>query len=201
MLSYFTTAGHRNYLRFETINLIKMKNLPGELLHKFHAMRHCNGLWNSIWSDMMIKMTALRHGHGPAGTIGIDLNGLEGWAKSFHVLIVLEQSLLGLKRNETNKSVTNHKEEPKARMKIDCTDCDKLRKYLATSIAPFSADGHPQELVHIHSGKLSSKEINVDSWKTIAKKQLQQFLSDLSDGFYKHFTAAALTMKKNKRSV
>ena len=142
MLSYFTAAGHWNYLRYETIR-----------------------------------------------------------AKSFHVLIVLEQSLLGLKRNETSKNATNHKEEPKARMKIDCIDFDKLRKYLAISIAPFSADGHPQELVHIHSGKLSSKEINVDSWKTIGKKLVQQFLSDLSDGFYKHLTAAALTMKKHKRSV
>ena len=41
-----------------------------------------------------------------------------------------------------------------------------------TSIALFSVDGHPLELVHIHSGKLSAKEINVDSCKTVGEKQL-----------------------------
>ena len=43
-------------------------------------------------------------------------------------------------------------------MKTDSTDRDKLRKYFVTSIAPFSVDGHPQEIVHIHSGKLSTHE-------------------------------------------
>ena len=166
-------------------------------------MRHCNGLWNSISSDIMIKTTVMRYGHDPAGTIGITLNesALEHWARSLHVSGFLEQSLLGLKGNETNKSVTHHKEESKAQMKLDTIDRYKLRKYLVTSIAPFSVDGHPQEIVHTHSGKLSTKEINVDSYKTVGETQLELFISDLPDGFYKLLTAAVLTTKKLKNSM
>ena len=86
-------------------------------------------------------------------------------------------------------------------MKIDSTNRDKLRKYVITSIAPFSVDGHPQEIVHMHSGKLLIKEINIDSWKTVREKQLQQFISDLPDSFHKNFTAAVLTIKKRKKSI
>ena len=62
-------------------------------------MRNCNGLWNSIWSDMMIKTTIMRYGHNPADIIEITLNesALKRWAKSLHVSSVLEKSLLGLK--------------------------------------------------------------------------------------------------------
>ena len=55
-----------------------MTKLPTELLHAFptgeHNMRHCNGLWKSIWSDMMIETTVKRYGHSPAEKIGIILN-------------------------------------------------------------------------------------------------------------------------------
>ena len=131
---------------------------------------------------MVIEMTVMMYCHGPA-------------SMSF-----LEQILLGLEGNETHKSVTHHKEESKARMKIDSIASDKLRKYLVTSIAPFSVDGNPQEIVHIHSGKLSTKEVNVGLCKTVGGKQLQQFINDLPDGFYKPFTAAMLTIKKLKKS-
>ena len=158
-------------------------------------------LSNSIWSDIMIETTVMRYGHDPAGMIRIILNesALEHWARSLHVSSVLEQNLPGLKGNGTNKSVTHHKEESKEQTKIDSTDCDKLRKYLVTSIVPFSVDDHLQEIVYIHSGKLSAKEIDVDSWKTLGEKQLLQLISDLPDGFYKCLTAAVLTMKKFKK--
>ena len=52
MLPYFAAAGYWHYLRYATVYLIKMTKLPSELFHKLltreHAMRHCNGLWNSI---------------------------------------------------------------------------------------------------------------------------------------------------------
>ena len=83
---------------------------------------------------MMIE-TTVRYGHGAAGMIVVNLNesALERWERSLHVSSVLEQNLLGLKGNKTNKNVTHLKEESKARMKIDSTDRDKLRKYLVTS--------------------------------------------------------------------
>ena len=152
---------------------------------------------------MMIETTVMRYGHDPAGMIRIILNesALERWARSLHVSSFLEQNLPGLKGNGTNKSVTHHKEESKEQIKIDSTDCDKLRKYLVTSIVPFSVDDHLQEIVYIHSGKLSAKEIDVDPCKTLGEKQLLQLISDLPDGFYKPLTAAVLTMKKLKKSM
>ena len=202
-------AGHRHYLCYATGYLIsvKMIKLPSELLHKFltgdHAMRHCNGLWNFIWSDMMIETTVMRYGYVPGGIIGITLNesALERYARSLYVSSVLEQSPPGLKRNETNKNVTQHKEESKAWMKIDSIDRDKLWKNLVTSIAPFFVDGDSQEIVYIHSGKLSTKEINLESCKTLRENQLQQFINGLSDGFYKPLKAAVLTMMKLKKSI
>ena len=107
-----------------------------------------------------------------------------------HVSSVLEQSLLGLKGTKTNKNAAHHKEECKAQMKRDSIDRDKFRKSLVMYIAPSSADGHLQEIVHIHSEKLSTKEINVDSCKTVGEKQLQQFINNLLDSFYKPLTAA-----------
>ena len=85
-----------------------MKKLPSELVHKFltgeHAMRHYNRLWNSVWSDMMIE-TTVRYGHGPAGMIVVNLNesALERWERSLHISSVLEQNLLGLRGNKTQK--------------------------------------------------------------------------------------------------
>ena len=61
MLVYFVTSGHRHYLCYATVYLIKMTKLPSDLLHKFFTgendMKHCNGLWNSILSGMVIKTT------------------------------------------------------------------------------------------------------------------------------------------------
>ena len=48
--------------------------LTGDILNKFmqgeHVMRHQNGLWNGIWSDMMIETTYLKYGKDLSGMIG-----------------------------------------------------------------------------------------------------------------------------------
>ena len=41
----------------------------------------------------------------------------------------------------------------------------------------------------------------MDSCKTVREKQLQQFINDLPDGFYKPVAAVVLTMKKLKKSI
>ena len=78
MIPYFAAAGHWHYLRYSIVYLMKMSKLPNVVLNKFlngeHAMRHENGLWNSIWSDQMIESTVMRYGKGPTGMIGIIFN-------------------------------------------------------------------------------------------------------------------------------
>ena len=58
---------------------------------------------------MMIETTVMRYVNGTACVIGIILNEsvLECWVGSLHISNVLEQSLLGLKGNDTNKDVTH----------------------------------------------------------------------------------------------
>ena len=50
MLPNFAAAGRWHYLRYATIYLIKMTNLPSELLHRFftgeYVMRYCNTAGN-----------------------------------------------------------------------------------------------------------------------------------------------------------
>jgi hypothetical protein len=52
MLPYFAAAGHWHYLRYSIVYLIKMTNLPKDLLTKFlkgeHTMRHQNGLQGKV---------------------------------------------------------------------------------------------------------------------------------------------------------
>ena len=106
-----------------------MTKLPSELLHKFltgeNHKRHCNELMNSICSNMVIQMIFMGYCHVPACMIGINFNNsaLESWARNLHVLSVLEQNLLGLNGNETNKNVIHSKGESRAQMKVDSCLC------------------------------------------------------------------------------
>ena len=77
MMPYFFASGHVNYARYGLFYLRHMEALPGDALQHFmkgsHVMRHTQGLWNSIWSDMFIETTFMRYRHGKAGVIGITL--------------------------------------------------------------------------------------------------------------------------------
>ena len=90
MMPYFFAAGHQNYARLGLVYLRTIENLPSNILPYFqkgkHVMRHMNGLWNGIWSDMFIESTFMRYGHGRAGMVGITLKPetLKTWALSRH---------------------------------------------------------------------------------------------------------------------
>ena len=68
MMPYFFAAGHQNYARLGLVYLRAIENLPDNVLPHFlngqHVMRHMNGLWNGICSDMFIESTFMRYGHG-----------------------------------------------------------------------------------------------------------------------------------------
>ena len=53
------------------------------------------GLWNGIWSDMMIETTFMWYGHAPGGLVGITLKPemLKVWALSLHACSRLESDL------------------------------------------------------------------------------------------------------------
>ena len=66
MIPYFSAAGHWKYARESICYLRSMEKLSGDIFHKFmkgeHVMRHQKGLWNGVWSDMMIETTYMKYG-------------------------------------------------------------------------------------------------------------------------------------------
>lgn len=64
-----------NYVRYGLHYLGTMQRVLPEVpqcsMRGGHITRHKLGLWNEIWSDMWIKTTCMRHGHGPNEIIGI----------------------------------------------------------------------------------------------------------------------------------
>ena len=146
MLPYFAAAGHWNYLRYATVYYLKISKLPNDLHSRFmkavHAMRRQVGLWNSIWSDMMIET-------------------LERWAYSLHISTQLEHSLLNLSENSATKDVTGCKESH-GRIRSNSEYRRKIPDKLGTFIRPLYTEYYPHDIVNIFSGKLSADKVNVD---------------------------------------
>ena len=70
MIPYFFAAGHINYARYGLCYLLTMSRLPPTILNQFmkgeHVLRHKEGIWNGIWSDMMIETSYMKFGKGPS---------------------------------------------------------------------------------------------------------------------------------------
>jgi len=113
-----------------------MERLPKEVLSHFmngeHVMHHSAGLWNGIWSDMMIETTFMRYGHAPEWrVVGITPKPetLKVWALSLHACSRLESDLDDMTDEDTqSKVVTTYKEEAKARIAEDKRDRDEIRQ-------------------------------------------------------------------------
>jgi len=139
MLPYFFAAGHIHYARYGLCYLRCMEKLTGELLEKFlkgqHVQRHQAGIWNGIWTDMMIESTFMRYGHGPGGIVGITLNQLavQRWALSLHTCSRLMKDVAEL-MEDSNVSVTTHKEELPSRIKADQKDRQAIRVNSITAL-------------------------------------------------------------------
>ena len=168
MLPYFFAAGHVNYARYGLCYLREMKRLPQEVLSHFmkgeHVMHHSAGLWNGIWSDMMIETTFMRYGHAPGGIVGITLKPEtpKVWALSLHACSRLDSDLDDMTDEDTqSKVVTTHKAEAKARIAEDKRDRDGIRQKLDTCINPLDSSAHPSGVVNVVSGQTGSTEVNV----------------------------------------
>ena len=128
MLPYSYAAPHVHYARYVLLHLRDMKSLPSNVLDKFlkreHVMRHIPGLWNGIWSDMFIKSTFMRYGHGKRGIIGITLKPetMKVWALGLHLCSSMDASLSDMTDGNNQRSKTTYKEEGSARMKSDAQD-------------------------------------------------------------------------------
>ena len=90
MMPYFFAAKHINYARYDICYINTIEKLPSEVLTQImngeHVMRHQKGLWNAIWSDMLIETSYMEVGKGPLGVIGFITSSItiSVWAKSMH---------------------------------------------------------------------------------------------------------------------
>ena len=127
MLPYFFAAGHINYARYGICYVMTMSALPKNVLHQFlqgeHILHHKQGIWNGIWSDMMIETSYMKFGKGPTGIIGKTTKPrtINIWAKSQHTCSEVLQDLDSL-RCKDEQNMTTHKEERRGRIKSDHID-------------------------------------------------------------------------------
>lgn len=106
-----------------------------------------------------------------------------------------------MRDTDASTTVTKHKEEGNARIEADSEDRIKIRKKLEMSIHPMQSDEHPEGVVNIVSGKISSNLVNVDNAVTIGNKQMEMFECSWPEGFNATITNKVVTMKINKKNV
>ena len=73
------------------------------------------------------------------------------------------KDVLEMQENDSQTSVTVHKEEMPARKQTDAVDREKLRKRITTCINSLHPENHHNGLVNIVTGKLSPDVVNVDT--------------------------------------
>ena len=207
MMPYFFAAGHHHYARYGLYYLRSMERLPTEILEKFlkgeHVMRHKQGIWNGIWSDMYIETTFMRYGKGPKGIIGITLkpSTVKRWAFSMHVCCRVANDVATITQRQTKLELLSHKEENPARVKSDGKDRKNIRNKLEVSIDPLDPTDHPQEIVNIVSGRIAPSSVNVDKSVEIGKAQMVLFEENWPAGFNTPIPKQTVTMDVAKKSV
>ena len=204
MIPYFFAAGHHNYARYGLCYLLTMSKMPPTVCEKFlkgeHVLHHRDGLWNGIWSDMMIETSYMKFGKGPSGIIGqiTKPRTLQIWAKSQHACSGVLQCLDQVREKDENL-MTTHKEEKAGRIKADIIDKVKLRNFLKTCLHPLDVSNHPdavqitkteqqseysgfpKALCNIYTGQISHSKVNVNDSVEKGKKLMVQFQNSLPD--------------------
>ena len=76
-------------------------------------MRHQQGHWNGVWSDMYIEATFMHYGKGPGGIVGVTLKPgvVKKWANSLYICTEILKDLDEMRDRETSKDLEIHKEE------------------------------------------------------------------------------------------
>ena len=167
-----------------------MSRLPATILDPFlkgeHVMHHQQGIWNGIWSDMMIETSYMKF-----GVIGVTTKPrtVQIWAKSQHSCSRILKELSELRNKEDPKIIFN-KEEGNAKIMNNEVDRRKLRDFLSSCMHPLDTISHnPAE-----------KKINVNKSVEIGRKQLKQFQQNFPEGFRSTISKSVITMKEGKKS-
>ena len=206
MMPYFFAAKHVNYARYGICYINTMEKLPPEVLNQFmngdeHVMRHQEGIWNAIWSDMMIETSYMKIGKGPAGVIGFTTSSttMSVWAKSMHAQTTYLSELHSCSGGKISQQTT-HKMESKARIDADEVDRSKLRSYLKNCIHPLDTDCHTEnQLCNIVTGQIAEENVNVNKSVMNGKALMTKFTEKLPQGFRSTISSTVITMTDTKR--
>ena len=209
MLPYFFAAGHHQYARYGTYYLFSMEKLHGAVLEQFmkgeHLMRHKEGLWNGIWSDMFVESTFMRYGKGPQGIIGVTMKPdmVKKWAYSMHICSRILQDLSDMAdgHQSDQDGVISHKEEKPSRIRSDGQDRDNIRMKLKTCIDPFDAAGHGGSLMNIASGRIATDKVNAHKAIEIGREQLNTYIASWPEGFDMTIPKKVVTMAVAKKGI
>ena len=181
-----------------------MENLPTDVLEQFmkgeHVMRHQKGIWNAIWSDMLIETSYMKIGKGPVGVLGFTTSSttMSVWAKSMHAQTAYLSELLAC-GGKTKSEQTTHKMEGKARIDADEMDRSKLRSFLSNCIHPLNTDCHTENLLcNIVTGEIASKTVNVNKSVMKGTKSMADFKMKLPQGFRTPISSTVITMTDSK---
>ena len=203
MMPLFFAASHFNYARYGLYYLREIEAMPDIVRQHFvkgeHTMHHNAGLFNDIWSDMAIKSTFMRYGHGQSGIIGITLRPetLKTWAYSLHACKTVVSNMDQMRTQEqlVPASQTHHKEEAMARVKTDTKDRKALRDKLEVCIDPLHPEDNQQGLVNIVTGQvLSHPSLNVDNATELGTKQMEEFERTWPASFHETLHKCVTTM-------
>ena len=205
MMPYFFSAKHVNYARYGICYINTMENLPPEVLTQFmkgeHVMRHQKGIWNAIWSDMMIETSYMKIGKGPLGVIGFTTSSttISIWAKSMHAQTTYLSELHACSGGKMTPQTT-HKMESKARIDADEVDRSKLRSYLKNCIHPLDTDCHTEnKLCNIVTGQIAEDNVNVNKSVLRGKELMELFIGKLPQGFRSTISSTVITMTDTKK--
>ena len=208
ILPYMFAAGHQNYARYGVYYLRSMNHLPSDVQQRFingeQTMRHNQGIWNGVWSDMFIETTYMRYGHGPSGIIGTTTKPetLKTWALSMHACTTLITDLLDMDGSRSDAVKFTHKEETSARIRADASDRASLRRTLTSCIDPLNPDAHPPgSIINIATGKIASAEVNVDEALQTGKDQMTTFQTGWPETFYNKISREVKTCASRKKKL
>lgn len=208
MIPYFFSAGHSNYSRAILVYLRTIERLPADLqahlLNEGHAMRHREGLWNGIPSDMFIESTFMRYGHGRAGIVGLTLKPetLKTWALSRHVCSQLMIELDEMRGDtDDNRFQKSHKEESTSRIENDKKDRNEIRKKVSMCIHPLDPNIHPDQLVNVATGSIAPPSVNVHKALSIGSDQVASFEKVLPSGYWNTIERRVQTMATMRKGV
>lgn len=194
MIPFFFAAGHHNCARWGAQYIKQLESLSGEVKQKFlkgeHIVCHKNGLWNSLWTDMMIETTLMKTGKSPGGLKGVTLKPevVKKWAFSLNTFGLIDRDIEEFfERNGNTVPARTHKEEQPFSIKADNKDRNDIKDIINSLIInPLDKDqiSYHKDLINVYTGQLADEKCNLGDAFKLGCQQYDDLLLDLPSGFY-----------------